>query len=30
VVALAPSDELRVADRIGTSTFVLVFIPVRE
>jgi Flp pilus assembly protein CpaB len=30
VVALAPSDELRVADRIATSTFVLVFIPVRE
>jgi len=30
VVALAPSDELRIADRIATSTFVLVFIPVRE
>ena len=30
VVALAPSDELRLADRIATSTFVLVFIPVRE
>ena len=30
VVALAPSDELRVADRIATSTFVLVFIPVVE
>ena len=30
VVALAPVDELRVADRIATSTFVLVFIPVRE
>ncbi len=30
VVSLAPSDELRVADRIATSTFVLVFIPVRE
>jgi Flp pilus assembly protein CpaB len=30
VVALAPADELRVADRIATSTFVLVFIPVRE
>jgi Flp pilus assembly protein CpaB len=30
VVALSPGDELRVADRIGTSTFVLVFIPVRE
>jgi Flp pilus assembly protein CpaB len=30
VVALAPTDELRVADRIATSTFVLVFIPVRE
>jgi len=30
VVAISPSDELRVADRIGTSTFVLVFIPVRE
>lgn len=30
VVALAPSEELRVADRIATSTFVLIFIPVRE
>jgi Flp pilus assembly protein CpaB len=30
VVALSPADELRVADRIATSTFVLVFIPVRE
>lgn len=30
VVSLAPSDELRVADRIATSTFVLVFIPVHE
>jgi pilus assembly protein CpaB len=30
VVALAPADELRVADRIATSTFVLVFIPIRE
>lgn len=30
VVALAPGDELRVADRIATSTFVLVFIPTRE
>jgi Flp pilus assembly protein CpaB len=30
VVALAPFDELRVADRIATSTFVLVFIPIRE
>ena len=30
VVALSPSDELRVADRIATSTFVLVFIPIRE
>ena len=30
VVSLPPSDELRVADRIATSTFVLVFIPVRE
>ena len=30
VVALSPNDELRVADRIATSTFVLVFIPVRE
>lgn len=30
VVALPPNDELRVADRIATSTFVLVFIPVRE
>lgn len=30
VVALAPGDELRVADRIATSTFVLVFIPVRD
>lgn len=30
VVALAPADELRIADRIATSTFVLVFIPIRE
>jgi hypothetical protein len=30
VVALAPSDELRLADRIATSSFVLVFIPIRE
>ena len=30
VVSLSPSDELRVADRIATSTFVLVFIPIRE
>lgn len=30
VVAVAPSDELRLADRIATSTFVLVFIPVRD
>jgi pilus assembly protein CpaB len=30
VVSLAPSDELRLADRIATSTFVLVFIPIRE
>lgn len=30
VVSLSPSDELRVADRIATSTFVLVFIPVRD
>jgi Flp pilus assembly protein CpaB len=30
VVALSPADELRVADRIATSTFVLVFIPLRE
>lgn len=30
VVSLPPGDELRVADRIATSTFVLVFIPVRE
>lgn len=30
VVAIAPSDELRIADRIATSTFVLVFIPIRE
>lgn len=30
VVSLAPSDELRIADRIATSTFVLVFVPVRE
>lgn len=30
VVAISPADELRVADRIGTSTFVLVFVPVRE
>ena len=30
VVALPPADELRVADRIATSTFVLVFIPTHE
>ncbi len=30
VVSLSPSDELRVADRIATSTFVLVFIPIQE
>lgn len=30
VVALPPSDELRVADRIASSTFVLVFIPIRD
>lgn len=30
VVALAPGDELRLADRIATSSFVLVFIPVRD
>ena len=30
VVAIAPADELRVADRVATSTFVLVFVPVRE
>lgn len=30
VVAITPGDELRLADRIATSTFVLVFIPVRE
>jgi len=29
VVALAPADELRLADRIVTSTFVLVFVPIR-
>jgi Flp pilus assembly protein CpaB len=29
VVALPPGDELRVADRVATSTFVLVFIPTR-
>jgi Flp pilus assembly protein CpaB len=29
VVALPPGDELRVADRIATSTFVLVFVPIR-
>ncbi len=29
VVALPPGDELRVADRVGTSTFVLVFVPIR-
>jgi len=29
VVALPSSDELRVADRIATSTFVLVFVPIR-
>ena len=30
VVAITPADELRVADRIATSTFVLVFVPVRD
>jgi Flp pilus assembly protein CpaB len=30
VVAVSPSDELRIADRIATSTFVLVFIPTVE
>lgn len=30
VVSISPGDELRVADRIATSTFVLVFIPIRE
>lgn len=30
VVSLPPSEELRVADRIATSTFILVFIPVRD
>ena len=30
VVSLSPSDELRITDRIATSTFVLVFIPARE
>lgn len=29
VVALSQTDELRVADRIATSTFVIVFIPAR-
>jgi len=29
VVALPPGDELRVADRVATSTFVLVFVPIR-
>jgi pilus assembly protein CpaB len=29
VVALPPGEELRVADRIATSTFVLVFVPIR-
>ena len=29
VVALPSGDELRVADRIATSTFVLVFVPIR-
>lgn len=29
VVALPPSEELRIADRIATSTFVLVFVPIR-
>lgn len=29
VVAIPPSDELRVADRVATSTFVLVFVPIR-
>lgn len=30
VVAIPAVDELRIADRIATSTFVLVFVPVRE
>ena len=30
VVALPLGDELRVADRVATSTFVLVFIPTRQ
>jgi Flp pilus assembly protein CpaB len=30
VVGLPPIDALRIADRIATSTFVLVFIPTRE
>ncbi len=30
VVAVSQSDELRIADRIATSTFVLVFIPTAE
>lgn len=30
VVALPPADALRLADRIATSTFVLVFVPVRQ
>jgi len=30
VIALAPLDEVRVADRVATSTFILVFIPVPE
>lgn len=30
VIAIPPSDALRIADRVATSTFVLVFVPVRE
>jgi len=29
VVALPPGDEMRVADRVASSTFVLVFVPIR-
>ena len=29
VVAVPPGDELRLADRVATSTFVVVFVPIR-
>ena len=30
VIAIALVDEARLADRVATSTFVLVFIPIRD